>query len=419
MKAAPMYSLRARYLFPVAAPPLADACVTIAAGRIVAVGREPQGDVIDLGNVAILPGLINAHTHLELSALVTPIGTAGRSLVEWLEAIIALRRTTTLDVAAGVRAGLAECHRCGTTLVGDIAQPGWPLEARANVSLRAVLFQELIAPTLARVPDAERLAAEHLDRLSRTPHAPREAGLSPHAPYSVHPELLARVVAMSREQHFPLAFHLAESAEEIELMHSGGGPLRALLDDLGAWQDGLLRPGTRPLDFLQCLAAADRTLVIHGNYLDDEEIAFLAGHAGRMSVVYCPRTQGRFNHRPYSLEKMLAAGVRVALGTDSRASSPDLSILAEMRTVAARHPRVPPPEVLRLGTLHAAAALGYDRDCGSIELGKRADLAVVALPDRDAADPHALLLEGDAPVVATYFHGELTNRETASGSPRI
>ena len=136
--------------------------------------------------------------------------------------------------------------------------------------------------------------------------------------------------------------HLAESPEELELLRHGGGPLRAFLEELGAWDATAIPPGTRPLDYLRLLASAHRALVVHGNYLDDEEIAFLGANAGRMSVVYCPRTHDWFAHRDYPLEKMLAAGATVALGTDGRGSSPDLSLLGEMRFAARRHPGVPP-----------------------------------------------------------------------------
>jgi cytosine/adenosine deaminase-related metal-dependent hydrolase len=222
----------------------------------------------------------------------------------------------------------------------------------------------------------------------------------------VHPDLLAGAVALSAAAQAPLAFHLAESREEMELLHSGGGPLRELLEGLGAWQPGAIRPGTRPLEYLRVLARADRALVIHGNYLDDAEIELLAGHAGRMSVVYCPWTHAWFDHPPYPLEKLLAAGAAVALGTDSRASSPDLSLLAEMRLAAARHPAVAAEVVLQLGTLRAAAALGRQAEMGSLEPGKLANLAVVALPQREAADPYELLLDSDLPVVRTYFRGQ-------------
>ena len=125
-----------------------------------------------------------------------------------------------------------------------------------------------------------------------------------------------------------------------------------------------------------------------------------------MAVVYCPRTHAWFGHPPYPLEKMLAAGASVAVGTDSRASSPDLSLLAELRHVARSRPAIPPQVVLQLGTSRAAAALDCDRESGNLAPGKWANLAVVALPDRDAADPYELLFDSDGPVVRTYYRGE-------------
>ena len=154
------------------------------------------------------------------------------------------------------------------------------------------------------------------------------------------------------------------------------------------------------------MPSAHRTLVIHGNFLDDEEIGFLADNAAKMAVVYCPRTHAWFGHPPYPLEKMLAAGASVAVGTDSRASSPDLSLLAELRHVARSCPAIPPQVVLQLGTSRAAAALDCDRESGDLAPGKWANLAVVALPDRDAADPYELLFDSDGPVVRTYYRGE-------------
>ena len=142
--------------------------------------------------------------------------------------------------------------------------------------------------------------------------------------------------------------------------------------------------------------------MIHGNYLDDEEIAFLGANRRQMAVVYCPRTHDWFAHDAYPLEKMLAAGVTVALGTDGRGSSPDLNLLGEMRFAAQRHPAVGMDEILRMGTIYGARALGQEVIVGSLTPGKRADLTVVALPDRDAADPHELLFDSEEPVAACY-----------------
>jgi cytosine/adenosine deaminase-related metal-dependent hydrolase len=147
-------------------------------------------------------------------------------------------------------------------------------------------------------------------------------------------------------------------------------------------------------------------MVVHGNYLDDEEIAFVAAHHERMAVVYCPRTHHWFGHDPYPLSKMLADGVGVCLGTDGRGSSPDLSLLAEMRFVAQKHPTIPLDQILKMGTINGAKALGHERQIGSLEPGKVANLTIVELPNDDASDPHALFLQSDTPVVGSYFLGE-------------
>ena len=155
--------------------------------------------------------------------------------------------------------------------------------------------------------------------------------------------------------------------------------------------------GLRPRDYLQWLSTAHRALVIHGNYLATDEIEFLSGHRERMSVVYCPRTHAYFGHDAYPLEAMLAAGVRVAVGTDSRASNPDLRLFEELREIARRHSAVSPEAVLQMGTLAGAEALGIAHEYGSITPGKRARLAVVTLPS-NAGEPLAAILSADCRV---------------------
>jgi cytosine/adenosine deaminase-related metal-dependent hydrolase len=142
---------------------------------------------------------------------------------------------------------------------------------------------------------------------------------------------------------------------------------------------------------LRLLAAAQRALVIHGNYLDDEERDYLARHRQRLSLVYCPRTHQYFGHAPYPLEELLARGVRVVLGTDSRASNPDLSLGDELRFAAARHPTVSPQELLRGATLDAATALGLERELGSLTVGKLASFIALPLPEGARHDPWGFL----------------------------
>ncbi|NUQ66510.1 MAG: amidohydrolase family protein [Pirellulales bacterium] len=396
--------LRGRYVFSAAGPPIPGGVVTFRGRRIVAVGDDRgAAGLEDLGNVALLPGLVNAHTHLEFSDLDRPLGQAGIRLDEWIRLLMDRRRSRANCHPEGTRRGLEECIRTGTTTLGEIAQPAWPVDAFEAATIQAVVFLELIAARAESVAPALALAEDHRQVRPSNRWLP---GLGPHAPYTVRLELLDRVVALSAARRIPLAFHLAESREELELLATGTGPMADFLRGLETWDPGVAARATRPLDYLRRLAAADRVLVVHGNYLDGEEIAFLAQNQARMTVVYCPRTHAFFGHDHYPLSPMLAAGVPVCLGTDSRASSPDLSILAEMRAVSRKHPAVDPRIVLELATLCGAKALGLEREMGSLEQGKCADLAAVALPDWDSPDPYELLLDSELPVVTTWHNGE-------------
>jgi len=399
-----LQALKARYVFPVTGEPIPDGLVTIQGERIAAVGREtPAGHVHDLGNVAIVPGLVNAHTHLEFSNLSEPLGDPGIAMTDRVGEVMRFRRGARYDPRKAVAGGLRESVICGTALLGEIAQPDSPTSPFETAPPETTVFLELVAPTADRVDPAIDLAHRHLESAGRS--AGWLPGLSPHAPYSVHPRLLRHAVGLSQHSRVPIALHLAESREEMELLGRGTGPFRDFLQRLGAWDPGAFPGGRRPLDYLAELAGAHRALVIHGNYLDDEEIAFLAERADRMAVVYCPRTHAYFGHAEYPLTKLLESGAAVALGTDSRASSPDLSVLAEMRFVARNCDSIRPDTVLQLGTILGARALGRDHVLGSLEPGKRADLAAVALPNRDAPDPHELLFDSELPVVATWHRG--------------
>ena len=404
-------SLRGRYVFPIVGEPIPDGVVSISADRIRCVGAHlAEGPVEDLGNVAILPGLINAHTHLEFSHLSEPLGRCGVGMTEWIGRVIECRFGAREEPARAVEQGIRESIQSGITALAEIAQPGWPAASFDGRALDATVFLELIGPTEDRALTAVDLARRHLDTAASTGFW--RAGLSPHAPYSVHPKLLSAAVSLSIARRIPLSFHLGESREEMELLRSGGGPFREMLERFGAWDADSFTPGTRPMDYLHALGSAHRALIVHGNYLDEEEISFLGDRADRMAVVYCPRTHAFFAHDDYPLGRLLSAGATVALGTDSRASSPDLGILAEMRQVTQRHPSVSPATILRLGTFEGAKALGLANQTGSLEPGKYADLAIVSLPEHGSSDPHELLFDEGARVVGRYWHGVTSNLAT-------
>lgn len=390
---------RARYVFPVAGPPIAEGVVTVAAGRVVSVGAQAArgAPIEDLGGVAIIPGLVNAHTHLQFSDLRQPLGHQGIMFSDWIRLVVALLRSGRPDLRLAVAQGLTESRQAGVTAIGDIASPGWVWPGDVPRAPGGVVYHELIGLARERVASVMARARE---LLAVPPPAPGWlCGLSPHAPYTVHPQWLAEVAGLASAAGVPLAMHLAESPEELRLLDRGDGPLVDVLRELDAWEAAAIPRGSRPLDYLQVLARAPRALVIHGNYLDAEELAFLATHRDRMAVVYCPRTHAYFGHRRYPLPELLAAGAAVALGTDSRASTPDLDAWAELQCVAATFPELPRWRVLELGTRESARALGYG-DRGVLAPGARADLAAAVLPDRDSADPYELLFDARTRVAA-------------------
>jgi len=213
--------------------------------------------------------------------------------------------------------------------------------------------------------------------------------------------LVGKLVGLARDHDMPVAMHLAESAEELDLLSTASGPFRDLLEARSMWDAAAIAPGSRPLDYLKLLARAPLSLVIHGNYLAHDEHKFLADHADRMTLVFCPRTHAYFEHPRYPLGELLAAGVRVALGTDSRASNPDLNVLSEIRQVARTHPSVRPETILEMATLNGASALGCAEQYGSISRGKFANLVAVPAPNGWLNE----LLFGDTAPSAIWLKG--------------
>lgn len=397
------FALQARYLLPIDAPPIRDGVLTLADGRILAVGENTSGRAPrDLGDVAILPGLINAHAHLEFSDLSAPLGRPEMPFTDWLHAVVTWRRQQMAEADApqqrwqAARTGLAETARSRAAAVGEIASPGWSEAAFDACPLDVTVFLELLSLSPLRVDALLAAAAAHLATAATT--SSWRGGLAPHAPYSVHPELLARTCPLSRQHQVPLAMHLAESREELELLQSGTGPFVALLEAFEAWHPDAIPRGSRPLDYLRVMAQAHRALIIHGNYLGAEDLTFLAARTGRMAVVYCPRTHAYFGHEPYPLPQMLAAGVNVAVGTDSRASSPNLCLWEDLQQIRRTFPHVAPADIVRMGTLNGATALGLEQQYGTLAPGKAASLAIVPLAADAAGDPYELVLDSPGPL---------------------
>ncbi len=394
-------AFKARWVVPVYRPPIDSGIVVVRDGVILHVGTDSQGvPVEDLGDVALLPGFVNAHTHLEFSDLERPLGAPGMPLPDWIGEVLAYRRAGGGGPAA-VAAGLRECVSTGTTMLGEIATNDWRTNEFTSSRPGVVMFHEAIGPTLGRA----HLAAEAAEAfLQAAPRDGVQAALSPHAPYTVHTRLLESLVALSQKYRVPLAMHLAETREELELLNLGSGPFREMLEAVGAWDAAEDARLSCVLDYLTALSRAERALVIHGNYLDDDEVAFLADHNDKMAVVYCPRTHAFFAHEPYPLSKMLGEGVTLAIGTDSRSSNPDLSMLAEIRFVREKHPEVSPAKILELATHGGAKALGAADRTGTLEAGKRADFTAVRIGG-GPEDPLESVF-GECSAVGTWMAGK-------------
>jgi aminodeoxyfutalosine deaminase len=394
-----MEAYQARYIFPITSPPLRDAVLTCD-HLIRAVGQNVSGQKArDLGNVAIVPALINAHAHLELSSFNEPLGDPTHGFPAWIREVVRWRRSQAElhlpeQLAAlrrdAIHQGELESGQAGVHIVCDIASnEDAPQPLRVP---RRFVFREILGLKTSREEELYRHAVDFVRG------GAGGIGLSPHAPYTVGIDLLARLAKLSAERHVPLAMHLAESADELELLRSHSGAFYSLLTELEAWDPAAFPRGIDVTEYLKLLAQGHRALVIHGNYLNSSEIDFIADNAEKLSVVYCPRTHAWFGHPRYPLVELLSKGVNVALGTDSRASNPDLNLWDELRYVADAFPELPLDVILRMATVNAADALGLSR-CGDLRVGAAAALAFIELPDEEAADPYELLFDPRSRVI--------------------
>ncbi|MEX1230176.1 MAG: amidohydrolase family protein [Planctomycetaceae bacterium] len=398
---------RARYIFPVDRPPLANATLEIEGDRIVAVHDRYDPRAVDLGNAALIPGLVNAHAHLEFSDLDTPIAPP-QPFTHWLRAVIHNRSSRTVSVEDALEQGVREIVSQGTAVVGEIATHGWSATAIAEAEtssppLHVVAFRELITLSRERISAQLEAIAQH--RRDCKPFASIQPAVSPHAPYSVHPELFSAAIDTAKQHRMPLSIHLAETAGELELLKTGGGEFRDFLQELGVWQEHVFDDPRTPLDLLKAMTDVDHGLVVHGNYLTDIDADFLADHRN-LTVIYCPRTHAYFGHPPHPWKQLLERGVSLALGTDGRSSNPDLSLCNEMCFLRMHHADVSPATILELGTLNGARALGVDSAYGSITPGKKAAIAVIELPDDETSSPEALLLSSNSRMRGLLNHAQ-------------
>jgi cytosine/adenosine deaminase-related metal-dependent hydrolase len=408
-------TLRVRWLVPIAGPAIENAWLVIDRGLVVAFGRgqPPQqaGKVIDLGDVIVLPGLVNAHTHLEFSERAEPLAAVG-GLPGWIGRVVAARRARETGPAgdsearaiAAIRCGLAETAAGGVTAIGEIATTA-PPAAYTGPGPATRVFREGLGLRSMALDAVPRQVAADLDRLAAAGIA---CGISPHAPYSVAAPLGRRLLAEAGRRRLPVAMHLLESEAEAELLARGTGPFRRLLEDLGAW-DSAAPPILLPAaEWIGRLARLPRGIVVHATHIgrDEAALARLARHRDRLAVVVCPRTTRAISGTLPPLAILREAGIRVALGTDSRASNPDLSVLAECRTLVDAG-LASPEEAVRMATIHGAWALDFDRRAGRLAPGRPADLAILQPATARSDDPLGAALDPTTVVAATLRRGRV------------
>ena len=395
-----MIRYRADWILPITGEPLRHTWLTVDRGRVVAIGRDDDrsvADAVHLGRAAVLPGLVNAHTHLELSYLRDAVKPASR-FVDWIHQLMARRREfadpSDPAILRAARDGIREARAAGTALVGDISNTLVTVPLLGEGGMPGVVFYELLRFNEADPVGRVQRARQQLDALP--PAEDVRTTIAPHAPYSVAP-LLFRAIRADLDRH-PFersTVHLNESSEEVQFIRTGDGPWRELLQQLGTWSDEWKPPGTTPVGYLADAGFLDRRiLVVHGVQCTPADLARLA--ALGCTIVSCPRSNRHVGVGSPPLEAFYASGADVAFGTDSLASVEDLSIFGELAEARRIAPRVPAARLLESATRIGARALGYDGEFGSIEPGKRAALLAVSLPD-GVRDVEEYLVSGVAP----------------------
>ncbi|HKS06666.1 MAG TPA: amidohydrolase family protein [Gemmatimonadaceae bacterium] len=365
------------------APLLRDACVAVEGDRIAFVGARhaaPSGEDVELGQCIVVPGLVNTHTHLDLAAFDGALD--GLPFFTWVRTLVrGLAEASSGDALADAAMwSVADQLAHGVTTIGHTGPSAVAADAMHALGARGVVYLECFAP------DPKQCNASLADLRARVSRArERETalvaiGVSPHAPYSVSDALYASVAEYARAERLPVAVHIAESAEETDLVVRAAGPFADMLRARGIAVSTRAESPVALLERVGVLSA--RTLCIHAVRLDAGDADRLAS-AGA-SVAHCPRANAWFGNAAAPVAELLSHGIGVGVGTDSIASNGELRVLAEAS--AAADAALSSADRLALATMGGARALGMESRVGTLEPGKQADVAAFAVSDADACD---------------------------------
>jgi cytosine/adenosine deaminase-related metal-dependent hydrolase len=408
--------VRARIVVTMDGPPIEDGAAAISGNRIIDVGKFSEikmrnaSEVVDLGEGALLPGLINAHCHLDYTCLRGQIPPP-KSFTDWIRAINAEKaKLSPEDYVASISEGFAEARQFGTTTIANLtAVP--ELIAEIDPCIRTWWFAELID---VRAPEqASRLVDSAMESLGRArpPGAPR--GLAPHSLFTASIDLYRRCEEVAQHENVSLTTHLAESEEEMAMFCQASGPLYEFMKSIG-----------RPMDDCGCKtplasfvgapyaspartgrALPDRWIIAHLNELSKSDFELLKRSQVKFHLVHSPRSHRYFDHSPFPFERLHRLRFNVCLGTDSLASNENLNLFAEMRAFQQRNPAIAPPKILEMVTLNPALALGQQNALGRIRAGFRADL--IAIPCDKGGDLFDEIIAFDGAVDWTMVNGKI------------
>jgi cytosine/adenosine deaminase-related metal-dependent hydrolase len=405
--------LRARTILPISRPPVENGAVLVAGNRIRTVGpwselkTEAGEELFDLGEVILLPGLVNAHCHLDYTDMAGELPPP-KNFTDWIPLITAAK--TGWSYSDYARSWLHGAHmlvRSGTTTVADIeAMPDLLPEVWNATPLRVFSFLEMTGIRVRRQP--KEILQEAVKKIDSLSHARCSALLSPHAPYSTLPELLQSSAKMARKRRWPICTHVAESEDEFEMFVHARGRMFDWLQrnqrdnsDCGAGS---------PVNHLARNKMLGKNLIaIHANVLARGDAAVLGKH--RVNVVHCPRSHAYFRHPPFMRERLANAGVNLCLGTDSLATVrkvgkevPELNMFEEMCALAAANITVSPAEILRMGTINGARALGLSGQIGEVSPSGFADLIAIPVTGKKK-DVYESVLSHIGPVFGSMIDG--------------
>ena len=400
--------IRSRVVAPMAGEPIDDGAVVVEGNKVTAVGRfadvqrDHSGDVLDLGEQILLPGLINAHCHLDHTCLRGKIDR-GLSFADWIVAINTAKAALTEDdYVDSITAGLAEARQYGTTALLNLeAFPGL-LPRLPRPPLRLWWCAEMID---VRKPVNAREVFEALRDSFRSGHDwLGGVGLAPHAPYTASAQLYSEASEIARKEGVPFTTHLAESSEEMQMFRDARGAAYDFLKSIGRSMDDCGQE--TPLSFvMRNQSVSERWIVAHLNEVGAGDFELLK-NAPKFHLVHCPRSHTYFGHASFALGRLRELEFNICLGTDSLASNTSLSLFAEMREILRKEPWLSPREVLEMVTINPAAALGQGGMLGHFHPGAYADL--IAMPAMGStANAYESIVGFDGAVPWVMVNGEI------------